>query len=934
MANVKLTELAALLASNTVDADVVMIVDVDADTSNKMLVSELRSLMTNALVIGVDVQAYSAILAATTASYTTALDTKLGTIETSADVTDVTNVTAAGAVMDSDYTPAFSFLVQQSGTGSPSSLSIAAGTIVGRITGGGSEIDDLSPTQVRLLLNVEDGADVTDTTNVTAAGALMDSEVTNLAQVKAFDSTDYAAALGADDNYVTDAEKIVIGNTSGTNTGDQDLSVKQDILSEGAFVNGDKTKLDGIETGADVTDATNVSATGAVIPTGTPDGTKFLRDDQVWTAVPGGGDALTANPLSQFAATTSLQLLGVISDETGTGALVFGTSPTLVTPNLGTPTTLVGTNITGTAAGLTVGATTGVEAGADVTDTTNVTAAGALMDTEVTNLAQVKAFDTTDYATSVQGTTADNALPKTGGAMTGAITTISTFDGRDVATDGTKLDGIEALADVTDATNIASSGGVIPTGTPDGSKFLRDDQVWTAIPAGGDALTSNPLSQFAATTSAQLLGVVSDETGTGALVFGTSPTLVTPNLGTPSTLVGTNITGTAAGLTVGATTGVEAGADVGALMDSEVINLAQVKAFDTTDYATAAQGITAEAALPKTGGAMTGAITTTSTFDGRDVATDGTKLDGIEALADVTDATNVTAAGALMDSELTSIADIKALNQSVVSGAAPVFDATNMTNIPATSPAGSTTQLQFNDAGAFGASSGATYSNGLTLTAVASTHKPLILKVASGQSANAFEINSFGGSGGDLLGVNGAGYASLNVAPSTGARLDIIQAWSSATAALRFGSTTANATTKLGRITCRHYTNAQKDVILFFGDVNATRNIMKFGGGSSYGNAATNIVFMTGANTTAGTGNLTMEVTDGKVGINTATTASDYDSATAALDIDADLFRLRQSKTPSSASDTGDVGSICWDSGYIYICTATNTWERAAIATW
>ncbi len=50
------------------------------------------------------------------------------------------------------------------------------------------------------------------------------------------------------------------------------------------------------------------------------------------------GDALTANPLSQFAATTSAQLRGVITDETGTGALVFGTSPTLVTPALGTPT--------------------------------------------------------------------------------------------------------------------------------------------------------------------------------------------------------------------------------------------------------------------------------------------------------------------------------------------------------------------------------------------------------------------------------------------------------------------------------------------------------------------------------------------------------------------------------------------------------------------
>ena len=70
---------------------------------------------------------------------------------------------------------------------------------------------------------------------------------------------------------------------------------------------------------------------------------------------------------------------------------------------------------------------------------------------------------------------------------------------------------------------------------------------------------------------------------------------------------------------------------------------------------------TANAALPKAGGAMTGAITTNSTFDGRDVATDGTKLDGIEASADVTDTANVTAAGALMDSEVTNLAASKSL---------------------------------------------------------------------------------------------------------------------------------------------------------------------------------------------------------------------------------------------------------------------------------
>ena len=44
----------------------------------------------------------------------------------------------------------------------------------------------------------------------------------------------------------------------------------------------------------------------------------------------------------------------------------------------------------------------------------------------------------------------------------------------------------------------------------------------------GVALTSGTLAQFAATTSAQLAGVISDETGSGALVFANSPTLTTP----------------------------------------------------------------------------------------------------------------------------------------------------------------------------------------------------------------------------------------------------------------------------------------------------------------------------------------------------------------------------------------------------------------------
>lgn len=70
---------------------------------------------------------------------------------------------------------------------------------------------------------------------------------------------------------------------------------------------------------------------------------------------------------------------------------------------------------------------------------------------------------------------------------------------------------------------------------------------------------------------------------------------------------------------------------------------------------------------------VSGNISVTGTVDGRDLATDGLKLDGIEAGADVTDTTNVTAAGALMDSELTDITAVKALDQGVATTDSPSF---------------------------------------------------------------------------------------------------------------------------------------------------------------------------------------------------------------------------------------------------------------------
>jgi hypothetical protein len=67
--------------------------------------------------------------------------------------------------------------------------------------------------------------------------------------------------------------------------------------------------------------------------------------------------------------------------------------------------------------------------------------------------------------------------------------------------------------------------------------------------------------------------------------------------------------------------------------------------------------------------------------------------------------------------------------------------------------------------------------------------------------------------------------------------------------------------------------------------------------------------------------------TNGNVGIGTT-------SPTAKLDISSDILRLRTAKTPATAGATGNQGDLCWDASYVYVCVATNSWKRAAIAAW
>lgn len=65
----------------------------------------------------------------------------------------------------------------------------------------------------------------------------------------------------------------------------------------------------------------------------------------------------------------------------------------------------------------------------------------------------------------------------------------------------------------------------------------------------------------------------------------------------------------------------------------------------------------------------------------------------------------------------------------------------------------------------------------------------------------------------------------------------------------------------------------------------------------------------------------------GRVGIGT-------NAPSGLLDVADDKIRIRTARTPASATATGTQGEIAWDANYVYVCTATNTWRRAALSTW
>jgi hypothetical protein len=180
------------------------------------------------------------------------------------------------------------------------------------------------------------------------------------------------------------------------------------------------------------------------------------------------GAVTSVGTVTSLGSFTSANLAGALTDETGSGAAVFANSPTLVTPSLGTPSVLVGTNITGTAAGLTAGTvTTNANLTGAVTSVGNATSLGSFTSA---NLAGALT-DETGSGAAVFATSPTLVTPILGTPTSGALTNC-TVDGtnqigyRDIPPSGAKTSSYTLVAaDVGKFVELGTGGSVVvPSG--------------------------------------------------------------------------------------------------------------------------------------------------------------------------------------------------------------------------------------------------------------------------------------------------------------------------------------------------------------------------------------------------------------------------------------------------------------------------------------
>jgi len=252
---------------------------------------------------------------------------------------------------------------------------VAQDVILGRVTAGSGDSEELTATQVRTLINVEDGADATDATNVAAAGAVMESDTTTVLMSFVID----------EDNMSSDSATKV--PTQQSVKAYVDAAAASSLTYEGGYNAATNTPdLDVSPSGVLAGDTYTVTVAGTFFTVGVEVGDVLIAEadgasaEADWTMVNRNIDAATT------AVAGIAELATTAEVDTGTD------TERAITPDA----------LSNSALQIKVN---GVEALADVTDATNVATAGAVMESDTTTAAMSFVVDednmTSDSATKV-----------------------------------------------------------------------------------------------------------------------------------------------------------------------------------------------------------------------------------------------------------------------------------------------------------------------------------------------------------------------------------------------------------------------------------------------------------------------------------------------------------------------------------------------------
>ena len=221
---------------------------------------------------------------------------------------------------------------------------------------------------------------------------------------------------------------------------------------------------------------------------------------------------VTTDKLNVMAATTSAELAGVVSDETGTGAVVLSTSPTLVTPTLGAATATSVNKVAITAP--TSSATLTIADGKTLTVSDNATVSGTNTgDQTITLTGDVTGSGTGSFATTIGASKVTNAM------LAGSIDLTTKVTGILPIANGGTGSSTQNFVDLTTAQTVAGA-----------KTFSGNTAVGGTLGVTGNTTLSGTLGVTGATTLSSTLGVTGNTTLSGTLAV-TGATTLSSTLG-------------------------------------------------------------------------------------------------------------------------------------------------------------------------------------------------------------------------------------------------------------------------------------------------------------------------------------------------------------------------------------------------------------------